>query len=132
MMNPNDPMENPEAFNKVVKNVYADEVKSSHNYSHKASSSSMEKGSHELLKNNSTRHLQRRRSRESKDSFKSEFGNEKSNVDHSVINKTSQSDHKRNMSKGGSGNIGSFSSSNYSRHGNRSHSFNNHVVIFLI
>ncbi|GAU29894.1 hypothetical protein TSUD_379840 [Trifolium subterraneum] len=132
MMNPNDPMENPEAFNKVGENVYADEVKSSHTYSHKASSSSMEKGSHEVARNNSTRHLHRRISRGSKGSFTSEFGSQKNHVDHSVINKTSQSDHKRSLSKGGSGNIGSFTSSNHSRHGNRSNSFNNHVVIFLI
>ncbi|AES64417.2 RPM1-interacting protein 4 (RIN4) family protein [Medicago truncatula] len=111
-------MENPEIFNK---HVNVDEVKPSHTYSHKASST--EKGSHEVPKNNSTHHLHRRRSRGSKGSFTSEFGSEKSHIDHSVINKTSQSEHKRSVSKGIGSNTGSFSSSN---HRSESRSFNDH------
>jgi len=120
-------MENPEIFNK---HVNVDEVKPSHTYSHKASST--EKGSHEVQKNNSTQHLHHRRSRGSKGSFTSEFGSEKSHVDQYVINKTSQSEHKRSVSKGVGSNIGSFSSSNHSKHRSESRSFNDHGVIFLI
>ncbi|XP_058723737.1 RPM1-interacting protein 4-like [Vicia villosa] len=115
-------MENLEAFNK---NVNADEAKSSHTYSHKANSSSMEKGSQEVLRNNSTRHSHGR-SRGSKGSFTSEFGSESRHNDHSATNKASQSVHKRSVSKGVSSNIGSFSSSNHSRHRNGRHSFNDH------
>ncbi|CAI8590583.1 unnamed protein product [Vicia faba] len=122
MTNPNDPMENLKAFNK---NVNADEAKSSHTYSHKANSSSMGKGSHEVLKNNSIRHSHGR-SRGSKGSFASEFDSKNLCIDHSAISKGSQSVHKRSVSKGVSSNIGSFSSSNHSRHRNGRDSFNNH------
>lgn len=128
MTNPNDPMENLEAFNK---NVNADEAKSSHTYSHKANSGSMEKEIQEVLRNNSIRHSHGR-SRGSKGSFTSEFGSEIRHTDHSAINKASQSVHKRSVSKGVSSNIGSFSSSNHSRHRNGRHSFNDHGVIFLL
>nr|XP_027186642.1 RPM1-interacting protein 4-like [Cicer arietinum] len=124
MMNPTDPMKNPKAFNKVTKNVNTDEVKYSDTYSDKPSS--MEKGSHEVVKNNSRRHLHRRR-RGSKGSFTSEFGSEKGDMDHFVVKKVPQSDHKRSVSKGVSSNIGSFSSTSHSRHNKSgSHSFNEH------
>ncbi|KAJ1428698.1 RIN4, pathogenic type III effector avirulence factor Avr cleavage site [Sesbania bispinosa] len=105
MMNPNDPMENPEAFNmcmRVGENVDADEVKASHTYPHK-------KGSH----------LHHR----SRGSFTSEFASQRNHVDHSVIN--SQSDQKRSMSKGAS-TISNFSSSSHNRHRSGSHSLNDH------
>lgn len=123
MMNPNDPMQNPEAFMRVGENVVdADEVKaSSHHhqtYSHKASS--MEKGSHEALRNRSRRHSHHR-SKGSQGSFgfATEFGSEKSHLDH-----------KRSVSKE-VGNIGSFSSSSHNRHRSGSHSFNDHAVIII-
>lgn len=129
-MNPTDPMKNPKAFNKVTKNVNTDEVKYSDTYSDKPSS--MEKGSHEVVKNNSRRHLHRRR-RGSKGSFTSEFGSEKGDMDHFVVKKVPQSDHKRSVSKGVSSNIGSFSSTSHSRHNKSgSHSFNEHRVIFFL
>lgn len=111
-INPDDPIENPEAFKIVGQNINADElevihVKASHSHSQK--SSSMEKESNEVSRNHSRRHLHRR-SRESQGSF--------------------TTDHKRSVSKGAS-TIGSFSSSSNNRHKSTSHSFKDHVVIYL-
>ncbi|XP_061340786.1 uncharacterized protein LOC133287236 [Gastrolobium bilobum] len=123
IMNPNDPMENPEAFNtcmRVDQNVDADEVKAYHTNSH--NESSILKGSHEVMGNHTRRYSHHRRSRESLGSFTAEF----SHSDYSVIGIGPQSDYKRNMSKGGSG-INSFSSSSHNRHRSGSHSFNDHA-----
>ncbi|TKY72212.1 RPM1-interacting protein 4 [Spatholobus suberectus] len=117
-------MENPEAFNmctRVGENVDADEAMASHGYSHNGSS--LERGSHGGLGNHTRRHLHHR-SRGSHDGLTAEFASDRSHFDHSVIQRGPQSDHKRNVSKGGS--IKSFSSSSHSRHKGRSSSFNDH------
>ncbi|KAL5140574.1 EH domain-containing protein 2 [Glycine soja] len=108
MINPNDPMENPEAFNTCIR-VDADEVMmASHGYSHNVHS--LENGSHV-----------RRRSRGSNGELTvtAEFGaSEQSHFDHSV-------NHKRNMSKGGS-NIKGFSSSSHNTQRTANSSFSDH------
>lgn len=113
-INPDDPIENPEAFKIVSQDIYADElevihVKASHSHSHK--SSSMEKESNEVSRNHNRHHLHRK-SRGSQGSF--------------------TTDQKRSVSKGAS-TIGSFSSSsnNNNRHKSASNSFKDHVVIYL-
>ncbi|KAK7303358.1 hypothetical protein RJT34_14262 [Clitoria ternatea] len=101
MMNPNDPMENPEAFNmciRVGENVDADEVKGPH-------------GNH-------TRCHLHHRSRESQGSERSH------NSDHFVIQKSHQ---KRSIGKRGKS-ISSFSSSSHNRHKSSSSSSNDHTV----
>lgn len=108
MINPNDPMENPEAFNTCIR-VDADEVMmASHGYSHNVHS--LENGSHV-----------RRRSRGSNGELTvtAEFGaSEQSHFDHSV-------NHKRNMSKGGSS-IKGFSSSSHNTQRTANSSFSDH------
>lgn len=97
LINPNDPIENPEAFNMCMggnfQNVDADKLKFSHTYSHNQSS---------LEKRNHTGPHVHQRSKGSQGSF--------------------TSDHKRSMSKGGSI-IRGFSSSSHNRHGSGDHSF---------
>lgn len=114
MINPNDPMENPEAFNTCIR-VDADEVMmASHGYSHNVHS--LENGSHV-----------RRRSRGSNGELTvtAEFGaSEQSHFDHSV-------NHKRNMSKGGSS-IKGFSSSSHNTQRTANSSFSDHAVIFIL
>ncbi|KAK7332380.1 hypothetical protein VNO80_29131 [Phaseolus coccineus] len=119
MMNPNDPMENPEAFkNKCMRvgenMVDADDVMGSHGYSHNRNS--LENGRF------GERHM-RGRSRGSDGGFTAEFVSEQSHFDHSVSHRKPQSDHKRNISKGGSS-IKSFSSSSHNTNKSRNSSFN--------
>ncbi|KAL2969895.1 hypothetical protein AAZX31_15G108000 [Glycine max] len=96
MINPNDPMENPGALNTGY---------------------SLENGSHV-----------RPRSRGSNGGLTvtAEFGSEQSHFDHSVTHRSPQSDHQRNMSKGGSS-TKSFSSSSHNTHRSTNSSFNDHA-----
>ncbi|KAL5157720.1 EH domain-containing protein 2 [Glycine soja] len=57
-----------------------------------------------------------------------EFGSEQSHFDHSVTHRSPQSDHQRNMSKGGSS-TKSFSSSSHNTHRSTNSSFNDHAVL---
>ena len=119
MINPNDPMENPEAFNMCGHHVDVGEVKASHTHSH-SEGSSERRSHHEAVVGNHTRRHVHHRSRGSQCS--AESGSERSH-----------SDHKRSMSKARSV-TGSFSSSTHHRHRSGSHSFNDpHMVtIFII
>ncbi|XP_029128138.1 RPM1-interacting protein 4-like isoform X2 [Cajanus cajan] len=110
MVNPNDPMKNPEAFNtwtRVGENVDADEVMGSHSHhSYSHSVSSLESGNH------THRHHVHHRSRGSQGSFTAEFASEQSHFDH-----------KRSITKGGTS-IKRFSSPSHNGHKSKSSSFN--------
>ncbi|XP_027338225.1 RPM1-interacting protein 4-like [Abrus precatorius] len=103
MMNPNDPMENPEAFD-----VDADEVKASSLDAHSHNETSLERG---------TRRRLPRRGRGSEGSFTPEFADETNNFDQKK---------RRSITKGGSS-ISSFSSSIHNRHKSTTTSSFNHL-----
>lgn len=124
-MNPNDPMENPDAFKNVrvgENMVDADEVMGSDGYSHKGNS--LENGRFGALGNHTQGHM-RVRSRGSDGGLTAEFVSEQRHFEHSVSHK---SDHKRNISKGGSS-LKSFSSSSHNTNKSRNSSFNEKPVI---
>ncbi|XP_022642885.1 RPM1-interacting protein 4 [Vigna radiata var. radiata] len=117
MMNPNDPMENPEALNNKCMRVGEN---MDDGYSHNGNS--LENGRFGALGNDAQRHM-RGRGRGSNGGSTTDFVSEQSQFDDSVNQRSPRSNHRRNISKGGSS-TKSFSSSSHTTNKSRNTSFN--------
>lgn len=123
-MNPNDPMENPEALNNKCMRVGEN---MDDGYSHNGNS--LENGRFGALGNDAQRHM-RGRGRGSNGGSTTDFVSEQSQFDDSVNQRSPRSNHRRNISKGGSS-TKSFSSSSHTTNKSRNTSFNDQPVTFL-
>ncbi|WVY93220.1 hypothetical protein V8G54_032308 [Vigna mungo] len=121
MMNPNDPMENPEALNNKCMRVGEN---MDDGYSHNGNS--LENGRFGALGNDAQRHM-RGWGRGSDGGSTTDFVSEQSQFDDSVNQRSPRSNHRRNISKGGSS-TKSFSSSSHTTNKSRNTSFNDQPV----
>lgn len=118
LVNPNDPEENPEAFNRYIRGVEktSDEAVKGSTRTRSYSTSSLEQISHDQGNSNTKSHSH----------HTAESGNKTSNSDYSVIRRV-KSSLKESMSVGATF-IGSFSSSNHIKSKGGSQSLDEHAV----
>ncbi|TKY53970.1 RPM1-interacting protein 4 [Spatholobus suberectus] len=125
LINPNDPEENPGAFNLYIRGVEKnDEAVKASTRMQSYSTSSLEQISHEEGRSN-TRSHSHHTSKGTQGSYAAESASERSNSDYSVIQRV-KSNLRKSMSVGGSF-IGSFCSSNHIKRRGGNHSLNDYV-----